>query len=450
MRIKRVKIKQYKNLKDFDCVFSDSNISAFIGNNGSGKSNLLEAITTIFSYAKSISEKNNPKLIVTPDIEDYIIEYENNGVEYTLKGSYSDVSLFSREATLSKISMEAALPETIMLYYAGETTRQYDTAKRTFDERYDNKLKKTTNAGFTGFKYLDYYSSSDLNLLLLTAAVFQGDYYDKLLRLINCSGISFETSFILKNPAGKRTSKSADTYWGARGFVKSFLDETRRFVSKTIDLSEIYFMNFKDISPIKGLSADEAEMFAKLKALKNAGYLDSMPIKLQRADGEEFSYDELSEGEKQLALLMLLTSFTAQKHCLYLFDEFDAYLHLNWQKAFTKMLNSINVDGHLLFTTHSPATVSGMKRKNVYIMDGGKARTAPSETYQRSFDEIMEEHMLVSMRPQEYTDLVQKFRNAVIHGRKDLAEEALMKLREIVSENDPFFITARIALNRME
>lgn len=40
MRIKRVKIKQYKNLKDFDCVFSDSNISAFIGNNGSGKSNL--------------------------------------------------------------------------------------------------------------------------------------------------------------------------------------------------------------------------------------------------------------------------------------------------------------------------------------------------------------------------------------------------------------------------
>ena len=121
MRIKRVKIKQYKNLKDFDCVFSDSNISAFIGNNGSGKSNLLEAITTIFSYAKSISEKNNPKLIVTPDIEDYIIEYENNGVEYTLKGSYSDVSLFNRNATLSKISMEAALPETIMLYYAGET-----------------------------------------------------------------------------------------------------------------------------------------------------------------------------------------------------------------------------------------------------------------------------------------------------------------------------------------
>ncbi len=83
-------------------------------------------------------------------------------------------------------------------------------------------------------------------------------------------------------------------------------------------------------------------------------------------------------------------------------------------------------------------------------MTDGKVGPAPSETYNRSLDEIMEEHMLVSMRPTEYVDLEQEFRNAVVHGRKDLAEEALIKIREIVGENDPFFITARIVLNRME
>ena len=114
------------------------------------------------------------------------------------------------------------------------------------------------------------------------------------------------------------------------------------------------------------------------------------------------------------------------------------------------MLNEIDVNGHILFTTHSPATISGMKRNNVYIMTNGKVSPAPSETYNRSLDEIMEEHMLVSMRPKEYNDLVQEFRNAVVHDRKDLAEEALIKLREIVGETDPFFITARIAMNRME
>ena len=35
MRLKRVKIKGYKNLNDFDCEFPDSHIVAFIGNNGS-------------------------------------------------------------------------------------------------------------------------------------------------------------------------------------------------------------------------------------------------------------------------------------------------------------------------------------------------------------------------------------------------------------------------------
>ena len=37
MRIKRITVKKFKNLVDFDCEFSDSNISAFIGNNGAGK-----------------------------------------------------------------------------------------------------------------------------------------------------------------------------------------------------------------------------------------------------------------------------------------------------------------------------------------------------------------------------------------------------------------------------
>ncbi len=44
MRLLRVTIKKYKNLEDFDCVFTDSNIAAFIGNNCSGKPNLINAI----------------------------------------------------------------------------------------------------------------------------------------------------------------------------------------------------------------------------------------------------------------------------------------------------------------------------------------------------------------------------------------------------------------------
>lgn len=448
MRLLRVTIKKYKNLEDFDCVFPDSNIAAFIGNNGSGKSNLLEAITEAFSYAKNRTTDKAPWIVPTPDLKECKIQYEYDHQVYLLECDGADISISFDGKRLNKSGMEAVLPETIMLYYAGETRRQSIKAQRTFDDAYIRKLKATSNDTFPGFKYLDYYSLQDLPLLLITAYAYQGEYYNKLLSLLNCKNIQPQVSFLLRNPT--RSKGSADTYWNARGFVKSFLDECRKFVSSTADQEDHYLMMFDDIGPINTLASNESELFAKLKAIQNAGYLQRVLLSFTHNNGSEVPFDELSEGEKQLSLLLLLTSFTANSNVLYLFDEFDAYMHLNWQKAFGKMLTEIDVNGYILFTSHSPATISGMQKKNVFIMTEGKASSAPSETYNRSLDEIMEEHMLVSMRPKEYIDLEQEFRNAVIHGRKDFAEEALIKIREIVGENDPFFITARIVLNRME
>lgn len=295
---------------------------------------------------------------------------------------------------------------------------------------------------------MDYYSTDDLSLLLLTVAIYKGEYYKKLLKYLGCVEISTKISLFLNDP--KEKGKDADTYWNARGFVKSFLDELRKYVVNTQDLGFIYVMNFDDAGAWKKTSENEANLFAKLKALKNAGYFHMLNITLIRNDGNEFTHDNLSEGEKQLALIYLLTSFTEKNKCLYLFDEFDAYLHLNWQRSISKILNDINVDGHIIFTTHSPASISKMQRKNVYILKNGKVFQALSDTFNRSLDEIMEEQMEVSLRPPEYYELVQEFRNAIIQNRKDIALAKLDQIKEVVGENDPFFITANIALERME
>lgn len=132
-----------------------------------------------------------------------------------------------------------------------------------------------------------------------------------------------------------------------------------------------------------------------------------------------------------------------------MFDEFDAYLHLNWQRSISKMLNDIDVNGHIIFTTHSPASISKMQRENVYLLKSGKVHNAISETFNRSLDEIMEEQMEVPLRPQEYTELVQEFRNAIIHNQKNIALAKLDQIKEVIGEDDPFFITARIAMERM-
>ncbi len=469
MKLLRVYVKEYKNLREFECDFSDSSITAFIGNNGSGKSNLLEVITRVFSCAKNYASGRPLSIIpphTRPTVLNCIIEYQLNDKIYELHYN-SDVdkmlsqlnaeppvtvkeelSIICGGKKLLKKEIDSALPDSVLLYYAGETLRQRGTAEGTYDNYYEFTLKRADSSTLPSLRFMDYVSISDLPLLLLTAAVYKGDYYSRFLDLIGCSEIGSKFSFVLRNPGkGKGT---ADTYWNATGFVKAFLDEARKYVYGTRDSGAQYYMFFDDPEVFKNISANEYDLFAKLKVLKHYNYLDHIGIGLLKQTGESFSSLRLSEGEKQLGLLMLISTFTADHECLYLFDEFDAYLHLSWQRMFAQMLSELIIKGHILFTSHSPASISKMRRQNVYIMESGKCILARSDTYNRAIDEIIEEQMEVSLRPKEYTDLVNEFRSAVMHNNKSVAIAKLEQIKEVIGEDDPFFITARIALERME
>lgn len=57
MKLQELQIQGYKNLGDITIDFSNNNgITLFVGNNGCGKSNILEAISSIFGglYKDSI------------------------------------------------------------------------------------------------------------------------------------------------------------------------------------------------------------------------------------------------------------------------------------------------------------------------------------------------------------------------------------------------------------
>ena len=141
---------------------------------------------------------------------------------------------------------------------------------------------------------------------------------------------------------------------------------------------------------------------------------------------------------------------TKEYKALFLLDEFDSYLHPTWQREFVKLINNTDIRGQIIFTTHSPASISKVQRENVFIMKNVEVFQPLSDTFNRSLEEIMEEQMEISLRPPEYTELVQEFRNAIMHNNRNLALAKLDQIKEVVGENDPFFITARIALERME
>ena len=71
MRLKSLTIGQYKNLKDFTLNFDGSSfLDVFVGKNGSGKSNLFEALIEIFRHLYEYDKvKGDPGF-------SYTIQYE--------------------------------------------------------------------------------------------------------------------------------------------------------------------------------------------------------------------------------------------------------------------------------------------------------------------------------------------------------------------------------------
>lgn len=468
MRIHKVSIKEFKNLKGFNCIFSGSNTAAFIGNNGSGKSNLLEVITRAFSNAQNMACSKSLPLIypgAKPDVQECVIEYSIADVNYTLQyncgmeelplatepDSWPEirekVEIWNGNKRLSKSELPNALPETVLIYYAGETQRQKGIAETTYDTFYETRLKRAKTSDLPGLRFIDCYNTGDLTLLLAAASAYRGNYYNELLTLLGCELIAPRFSLILrKPPKGKGT---ADTYWGATGFVKHFLDDLRKYVSSTRDTGIQYYMLFDNAEVLKKESMDELDLFAKLKALKYYGYLDHIGIEFIKQDGSHFSSLRLSEGEKQLTLLNLLTVFSAKKNVLYLFDEFDTYLHMNWQRQISKMLNDTHMNGHLIFTTHSPATISNIRSDELYVMKDGQVLYPETETFNRALDEIMLEQMGITMRAPHVEALYDAFKQSIADQDKDKANAIMAELMEILDENDPIFIKMRLVLRRI-
>lgn len=83
-----------------------------------------------------------------------------------------------------------------------------------------------------------------------------------------------------------------------------------------------------------------------------------------------------------------------------------------------------------------------MNKEEIIVLKDGKSYHPSADTFNRDVSEVLEETMEVGMRPKEIEELIQNFRNAAVHSQKEDAQRCLNELKEQLSPEDPFFITA--------
>ena len=132
MKINYLKINGYKNLKS-KAIFADintcTNYLALIGLNGSGKSNVLEAVSIIFACLF-----NKSKTAFS-----YEIKYDINNFEV----SVLDGKMSVKDQKILKNEIDNYLPQEIIACYSGEDRRLWDDIyKEFYFDFFDSILKK--------------------------------------------------------------------------------------------------------------------------------------------------------------------------------------------------------------------------------------------------------------------------------------------------------------------
>ena len=440
MKLEKLFISWYKNLENLEINFEEnSSVNAFIGKNGVGKSNILEVIALIFSKLNSNKEISEFKFDICYSIYDSKFEVENLTSE--------KINVKKDGIKLAKKDFIKALPKAIFLYYCGETDRLRNISSNCEDVMFSKAIK---NDDEFRMKFLSYITVKDFGIALISNVVYKTNTLKDICDLTEITNVLPIVKFKFKRPIWSKNG-GVDTFWNARGAVNSAIQELINVSSldnfKVIDKDNIEIV-VPDIHNLAGRIHDATTMFIMLKMLMQADILEDVYFDVKK-DERIFDYHFLSEGEKQLAQLLSIIELTREYKALFLLDEFDAYLHPNWQRKFTSLLNKIDIRGQVLITTHSPLTLGKMKKENVKFVESGKVYNLTVDTFNRDISEVMEEIMDVTKRPIEVKRIIEEFNKAYLRREKDKMINIEEKLKDLLAPDDPFFITMNTALRRL-
>ena len=422
MKLKKLQIKKYKNLIDFTVDFeSGKGLSILIGNNGSGKSNVLEAISGIFVNA--YSAKAIHKFV-------YSLTYEIKGKEVKLEQTIYRCQYYvnGKVIAVKELAIRGLLPTNVIALYSGEDKRWWHNYYEPFYLKFTRDINAgTSNTLSPKMYYINKYYW-DIALLSLVYSTAEDDK-QFLKETIGRDTVDHILLFYTQNV--ERHCKSE--------LLKSFLESVNLFSehSKGPDGEPVYLYAMTKESIFDTYGVRVFEDFAAMKnfyMFADAKFLNNKPEEFNYYEKQLFDYfvqaympkdkkviknieliyngfsaKDLSEGEKKLILIRSILSFVADENSLILFDEPDANIHEGRKQQLYNLFSEYcKYDRQMIVATHSPilAQLANEKELLMLELDEGKSTILTDEKIEKikklsgtSWDVIGQGMMLRSSRP---------------------------------------------------
>ena len=401
MKLRKLEISEFKNLRNFVIEFEQTLTTVLLGQNGTGKSNLLEALIIIF---RDLDLGESPAF-------KYKLDYECRGNEIHIdadparpvKRQQVQITVHTpgempRSISSSQFHGDSErhyLPSYVFGYYSGPSNRMEKHFDKHQDRFYRDLLKGEdrplrpllyARPVHSQFALLSFFTEEEQSLEEGEQSILE--FLDELLGIQKLISVLF----IMREPPW--TSKEGDKrFWNARGVVGRLLAHlyelalapmrlkvrvTPEFASKrTLEHLYLYLRGVNDLKKLYTHYENQQEFFKALESTYICKVLSEVRIRLQRrnADGS-LTFRDLSEGEQQLLMVLGLLRFTKEDEALFLLDEPDTHLNPAWSVQYLEFMRRVVGDqptSHVIMCTHNPLVISSLKREEVRIMQRSHA-----------------------------------------------------------------------------
>ena len=459
MRLKSLYIKDYNILQEFEINFN-SNLSVIIGENGCGKSSIIECIAYIFGHLH--------KYFVLKDktadfIDGYKINYEINGDDVFIESKYKytpsntfwpTIKINGEEKDVSQKKefekFKSYLPAKVVMSYSG-IAEKLKKLNEHFEKKFIEKIIKQNNPyslkplSLPQVNPFVYVKKEYISYVVLSLFVLNSKEGDAILKKL---GIDFDgciTTIKLKKPSWAKSKKTNDddSLWGISAKIALDLFKGLNLVgSKKQDENanddQNHSYEFVGALQIRDLFQGEFNLEANqvlsfLDTLLCDDLLESIDIKWNK----RYSIEKLSEGEKQMILSVGLSLVLDEENILFLLDEPDNSLHPKWQQEFISLFKQgLNEESMAVITSHSPILVSNLQNTDIHEMQHGKDSLGRKYSYGRDINSILYDYFSLDERNDNGKKLIDNFYNAMNEKDYDKAEDVLKEINKTFGPSD--------------
>ena len=413
-------IKNYKGIKELELSFPPKpGVTILLGDNGVGKTSILQAIATGLSGYLEGVRGSSPRNILLQDIR---IHTETLGGASTAIEQITPAQIFCR-ADINGERFEWERSRELAKVGHGISSQTWYSTTNSSLRSFAQKLTNDTQAMLPVLSFLSTNRLSEAERLL----------FDDTSKLID-----------------KVEQKLHDRRSGYAGCLRNTIDKSmiKAWVLK-MDM-EHYFRGHEipEYEAFKEFVSTTMMIMSELPHPPKLYYSRQFRDIVYEESGHPLPISYLSAGYQSLLWIIMDIAFRIallnpqfgmdMRHTsgIVLIDELDMHLHPKWQWNVLHALQEVFPNIQFIVATHSPILISSCKNEYLIHIDQEHQVTYPTTVYGYSVDDVVEFVQGSSRIPRKAKKLYSKFEDALNQDNFQTARKILNEMIEEYGKNN--------------